>query len=186
MDTIKSIYFVSNNKINNYLNRENEKQVPERQRDNVIIIDKIYYFFSDPTHIIDNIYLGNGNNAANFSSLENNNIQVIVNITSELDNYFENLNKFIYYKFPLLDEKNNNISEYFKKFINVYETNENKNILIHCYMGASRSACLVLLYLIYKKNMTFDEANNFLIKKRTIVNINKDFIIKLKNFLNIN
>jgi protein-tyrosine phosphatase len=185
MDILKSIYYVSNDKIINYLNRTNKKDTPERQRNDVLLTDKIYYFFSEPTHIIDNIYLGNGNNAANLSSLENNNIEVIINITSELENYYNDNSKFTYYKFSILDEKKNKISDYFNNFINTYNKHRDKNILIHCYMGASRSACLVLLYLIYEKKMSFEDANNFLKEKRTIVNINIEFISELKKFLNI-
>ena len=184
MDLIKSIIYVSNNKFGWYISRDDAKITPKRYRDDVSIYDKIYYFFSEPTHIIDNIYLGNGYNAANYSSLKNNKIDIIINATSELDNYYEYLNEFNYYKFNVLDEKDKDISLYFNDFIEVINKNPNKNILIHCYMGASRSACFVLLYLIKFKNMSYDYAMKYLIGKRTMVNINTNFLTQLNTFLN--
>jgi protein-tyrosine phosphatase len=44
------------------------------------------------------------------------------------------------------------------------------NILIHCYMGASRSASIVIYYLMKSKNYDFDEALDYIIKKRPHVN----------------
>ena len=57
MDLLKSIIYVSNNKLGWYISRDDAKITPKRYRDDVSIYDKIYYFFSEPTHIIDNIYL---------------------------------------------------------------------------------------------------------------------------------
>jgi len=49
-------------------------------------------------------------------------------------------------------------------------------------MGSSRSAIMVLLYLIHIKNMTLKNSITFLKKKRDIININVDFIDQLKKF----
>lgn len=182
MEYFKSLYSVGINKFNYHFYREDEKKRPTRIFEEDNLFKKINsYFLSEPTHIIDNIYLGNGNNAANMDTLNKFKINIIINVTQELDNYFED--KFEYYKFELLDEKDNDISNYFEDCLNIYQNNLNKNILIHCFMGSSRSAIMVLLYLIKIKNISFDDSIDFLKKKRDIVNINIEFIEQLKKFL---
>lgn len=182
MEYIKSMFLVGYDKVNFHLNRLDYKISPERESEESNLLNKINYFmFSEPTLIIDKIYLGNGNNAANLNTLEKHNINVIINVTSELDNYFEN--DFTYYKFELLDEKDNDMKQYFSKFLEIINNHKEDNILIHCFMGSSRSAILVLLYLIKIKNMNLEDSLKFLKQKRDIVNINVLFIEQLKEFL---
>lgn len=182
MEYLKSLYSVGSNKFNYHFYREDEKKSPKRIFDEDNMFKKFSsYFLSEPTHIIDNIYLGNGNNAANINTLNQFNINIIINVTTELDNYFED--QFEYYKFELLDEKNNDISNYFENCLNIFKNNMDKNILIHCFMGSSRSAIMVLLYLNKIKNMSIDDSLIFLKDKRDIVNINVEFINQLKKFL---
>jgi protein-tyrosine phosphatase len=50
-------------------------------------------------------------------------------------------------------------------------------------MGSSRSAILVIYYLIKKYQMSMDEALHFLKEKRSIVNINNNFIKDVKKCL---
>jgi protein-tyrosine phosphatase len=182
MEYFKSMFLVGYDKVNFHLNRLDYKISPERESEESNLLSKINYFmFSEPTLIIDKIYLGNGNNAANLNTLEKHNINVIINVTSELDNYFEN--DFTYYKFELLDEKENDMKQYFSKFLEIIKNHKEDNILIHCFMGSSRSAIIVLLYLIKIKNMNFEDSLILLKQKRDIVNINVLFIEQLKEFL---
>ena len=48
--------------------------------------------------------------------------------------------------------------------------NRGKNILIHCFMGASRSASVVIYYLMKKYNYGLNEAVMFCKNKRELVN----------------
>ena len=129
MEYIKSLYSVGNNKFNYHFYREDEKKSPIRLFEEDNIFKKINsYFLSEPTLIIDNIYLGNGNNAANINTLNKYNIDIVINVTQELDNYFED--QFEYHKFELLDEKKNNISNYFDRCLNIFQNNTNDKTLI--------------------------------------------------------
>lgn len=182
MEFFKSLCLVGINKFNYHFNRESKKLKPERIYEEDDYIKKLNsYLFSEPDHIIDNIYLGNGNNAANINTINKYDIKFIINVTQELDNYFEPDIK--YFKCELLDEKENNISNFFPKIIEIFNKNKENNILIHCFMGSSRSAVMVLLYLIKFKNMTLEDSLKFLKKKRDIININKEFINQLKLYL---
>ena len=105
------------------------------------------FYFSSPTHIIDNIYLGNVLNASNDSILDKLNISKIINITEEVPNYFGDIenypniynDKINYYNIRIKDVNLGNITEQFKETINFFEQNKEKNIFIHCFMGAVRS-----------------------------------------------
>ena len=53
------------------------------------------------------------------------------------------------------------------------------NVLVHCVVGASRSATIILAYLITKKKITLQQALAYLIDIRPIVNPNCGFIVQL-------
>ena len=74
------------------------------------------------------------------------------------------------------EEDLDNIIEFIKK--------NNDNVLIHCMMGRSRSATVILYYLIKIHNMNLDDAIEYLISKRYVVNPSIKFINNLKNILN--
>ena len=153
------------------------------------IVTKIYTHFynlsAPPNEIIDNIYLGNGYNAANLDTLQLNNIQYIINATSEIPNYFENSSEksITYMKIPISDIKGSSIVQYLDKSYD-FITHANDigvgNILIHCYMGSSRSAAVVIYYIMKMHNKSLQEAMEFVKKKRDIVNINTCFLDELE------
>ncbi len=57
-----------------------------------------------------------------------------------------------------------------RTYDDVLQCQENGNVLIHCYMGASRSASVVIYYLMRRHGYTFDDALEFLRNKRSVVN----------------
>lgn len=186
INNIDAMFKVGKDKLYSYLFVEEHNDV-ERIKGNTTITTNIMNLFSfnEPDYIIDNIYLGNSYNAANYKQLHKYNIKAIINVTSEISNYFEDTDDIDYIKFNILDENGKNIDIYFNTFLKFVEEHKNNNILVHCFMGASRSASLVLLYLIKKKNMEFEEALHFLCEKRKYVNINTTFISQIKKYLEI-
>ena len=150
----------------------------ERQYPRPSIKDAIYSIFENPSHIIDNIYLGNAYNAANYEILKEMDIDCIINITNNIPNYYEDYFEYITYR--IKDNNHHSIKEFLIDSFNFINRNKNKKILVHCYAGSSRSASIVLYYLIKNYNMTFDDANTFLKEKRSIVNINTTFIKDIK------
>jgi len=142
-------------------------------------------FLSNPTHIIDNIYLGSAYNAADYNWLKINNIGLIINVTNEISNYYPN--NFEYLQFKISDDHTTHITELVisgLEKIKEYTERENKNILIHCFMGSSRSVSLVIYYLMKEKNMTIEESIKFIKFKRYMVNPSKVFIDDLISLTN--
>ena len=155
--------------------------------------DELSHFFGNPTHIIDNIYLGSAFNAASYECLNSLNIKVIFNITKEISNYYPD--DFIYLRYNIYDNNKNSIGKYLEKAfsdIKHHQRNTEGNILVHCYMGASRSASVIIYYLMKtQKNkngdqLSFDEALDFIKEKRAIVNptfrFTKDLAKSMINF----
>jgi len=92
---------------------------------------------------------------------------------------------------PLYDNESENIYQYFDKSFSFIEENisNNNNVLVHCEMGISRSATLVIHYILkklYMSNNTFQDhisvlnaAINIVKSKRPIINPNNGFIKQL-------
>jgi hypothetical protein len=142
------------------------------------IINQYYFFFSSPTHIIDNIYLGSAFNAASYYTLINLQIKKIINVTQEITPYFNN--DFEYKIYKLYDNNHDDISTYLEDSY-TYINNTTDNVLVHCYMGSSRSATIVIYYLMKKYNMTLEESIKFVKEKRNIVNLTTKFKSELEN-----
>ena len=140
--------------------------VIRQEIDNDWKLTKIINFFNELIHIIDNIYIGNAYNAANYQSLENLNIKLIVNVTKEIQNYFPE--NFDYYNIEILDSNKESLKTKFTdviEHINTKKLTENDNILVHCYMGCSRSAAVIAAYIL-NKDYNLDETIELLKEKK--------------------
>ena len=141
---------------------------------------------NDYSEILENfLYLGNYKIANDISRLNKIGIEYIINLCQDICNNI-NDKKIKFLSFNMKDSTKENIECIFYKcfdFINKCKS-ENKKILIHCYQGISRSACLVTAYLIFSKKIDSDKAFNFVQKKRKIANPNLGFFFQLNVFYN--
>lgn len=144
---------------------------------------KLVRFFSKPTHIVDNIYLGSAYNAASYYALKDIDIGLVLNVTNEISQYYPN--HFEYKQYNLYDNNNDTIKIHLRNSYNeikkFQKNSPDKNIFIHCFMGASRSASIIIYYLMKThksangQRMTFEEALEYIKNKRDIVNISNKF-----------
>ncbi len=173
----KSIDYIQN--INN--KTKTNRVSPSR---NTNFIKTLYNLTYTSTEIIDRIYLGNAFNAKDFNQLKQNNIGMIVNVSEEIPNYY--LEDFMYTRIPIRDYNESSILEYLDititKIHKYLEDNPDKNVFIHCFMGSSRSASVVISYLIKYNQMRYDDAYEFTKSKRPIVNLNVSFREQLIKF----
>ena len=141
---------------------------------------------NDYSEILENfLYLGNYKIANDISRLNKIGIEYIINLCQDICNNI-NDKKIKFLSFNMKDSTKENIECIFYMcfdFINKCKS-ENKKILIHCYQGISRSACLVTAYLIFSKKIDSDKAFNFVQKKRKIANPNLGFFFQLNVFYN--
>ena len=170
-DTLRDYSDVIN--VEEYTDENKNKRVFKKNG----IYEEYSWFFGKPSHIIDNIYLGSAFNAASYYDLKENNIKVILNVTKEISEYYPD--NFAYFHYDIYDNNVESIGDYLEKAyhdIKKYQSEYDGNILIHCYMGASRSATILLYYLMKEMKredglpITHKEALEYLKSKRPVVN----------------
>ena len=124
-----------------------------KQFNNTTLIDELPYH-----KITNNIFLGNINCASNIDFLLSNNISHILNVTSNIPNYF---NQFEYLNIPInTNNLDNNLDHFFNKSNSFLSDiiNNNKKVLIHCKYGHTRSALFLTIFLIYYYHLTPEQA----------------------------
>ena len=147
-------------------------------------LGSLYDLTYDSTLIVDQLYLGNSCNARNYYELENNKVGLIINSSPCISNYFQN--EFEYYNVKVEDISGADIlchlDNTVKKMHEFIENNPQKSVFVHCFMGSSRSATIIIAYLMKYHNYNLRDALNFVKEKREVVNLNQDFFKQLSEF----
>lgn len=125
--------------------------------------------------ITDTLYLSDSVVARNYDELKKLGIKQILTIGAELEPHKHPDFDAIHIK--IHDCHTVDISKYFNT---AFEFIRRAPTLVHCYAGISRSATLVISYLMREKNMSYSEALEYCIKARPVVNPNQGFVNKLK------
>ena len=142
------------------------------------IITKLCQFRIIPPYnqIIDNLWLGNFISSLDEKFLVDNNIKLIINLSKNLKfiTRSENLKNITFYRIPIQDNLSQESDEgLIKSFNNAYRLidkhlSNKQGVLIHCKAGMQRSATLVALYLMKKRNINFNQAKKLIVSKRFI------------------
>lgn len=149
--------------------------------------------------ITNNIWLGNKYAASDNEFIQKNNIKRIINVTSNIENNkYKNIK---YFRVPLdtvkiINKKNkfnpiiiDNINfDIYCKICNIFieeGINNGENILIHCKKGHTRSAIILLNYLMYKyKNIPEKEIIKYIQNNRNNTLKNYTYIVYLNEISN--
>jgi len=136
----------------------------------------------EASKVYTNVFIGNFGSASNLEMLKQNEIKNIVVAAYGLWDMFPG--KFNYKRVDVVDSEYDSLSPHFEeisKFIYEAAVLRKENVLIHCVAGVSRSAALVIAYLILQHNMCFDEAVGQVKKWRPQINPNDKFCRELRN-----
>ena len=129
------------------------------------------------TEIIEGLYLGNIHDSENLDALKKANIKYILNVTSDIPDYF--LTDFEYYKISIKDIPTYDPvflkQMYIDSSLYIDDKLPKGNVFVHCFAGVSRSASVIIAYLILKKGFLYPQAYEFVRKKRNIINPNPGF-----------
>jgi len=138
---------------------------------------KYKYFFSNATDIVPSLFLGSSFNAYDIYFLRKKRINVIINVTDEITNFYETDDSFTYYRFPIRDNNLDEINTILNESYNVidHHLKNGDKILVHCYMGASRSASVVLYYMMKKYKISYRKALQIVKTLRPVVNLTEKF-----------
>ena len=143
--------------------------------------------------IIPGLWLGNIEAAKNREFMKNNNIKLIINCSNDIPNYFNNYINTI--RVPvddsLMDKDFVIMSKYIPTIIEIIYDNlyRGNSVLVHCYAGMQRSACIVCAFLMYYFHINTYEAVIYIKSKRNIaftpyINFLKSLIIFQKHIDN--
>ena len=135
----------------------------------------------DITRIEDHIWLGNSFASLNIKDLKEKGITKILTVMDGQPYFYNNNHDGFKHKIiEVMDVCNQNIIQYFGECLNFIKGNE--NILVHCSGGISRSATIVIAYIMWKYKMKYEEAFQFVKNKRSVVWPNPGFKEQLKVF----
>ena len=138
---------------------------------------------------IGGLWLGDVGAAENLKKLEVSNINCVLTILSGFQNIMDCLVKkykanSIQHKFiEAEDNTKTDITIYIDECLD-YITNGLKsgNVLVHCFGGASRSASMVIAYLMKTQNLSFEESQAFVKAKRKRIGPSDHFSSLLKDW----
>lgn len=120
--------------------------------------------------------------AQNRNILKENNITHILNVTTNVENKFES--ELVYknikiYDLPSTDLKSH-FSDSFEFIDNAIKNSVNNNVLVHCNVGVSRSASLVIAFLLQKRIfINYKSAYNYVKERRPKIMPNDGFVKQL-------
>jgi Leucine-rich repeat (LRR) protein len=132
-----------------------------------------------PTKITDNIYLGCMQAALNKKGLKALGITHILNAANPVITYER---KFTYLVLGMRDHSFENLLCKVPQATGFMEEaiSNGGKVLVHCMAGVSRSASMVIAYLMTRENMSYNEAFDMVKQKRSCINPNEGFKAQLK------
>lgn len=132
------------------------------------------------------LYLGGDEVAKSKKILREKRITHVLNAAHAVcENYHEGDEDFEYVRpMDLADDASESIGHFLLQAIADIERvrESGGKILVHCHLGASRSATLVIAYLMWYDKLSSAEALKLVKAKRSIVQPNLGFILQLKDF----
>lgn len=138
------------------------------------------------------LYLSGSTGAENLSQLLELGITHILNITDLIPNYHENeiddtgKALFTYMNIAIPDCGSIPITDYFPsafEFINsALSSNPPGRVLVHCFAGKSRSASIVIGYVMQRNGWSFSKAFEYVQSRREVVDPNFGFCAQLLDY----
>ena len=119
-----------------------------------------------------NLWLGDYRASLDKDFIKRHNIKLVINLSKNLN--FVDLDDVEKYRVPIHDNRSHesdvgmisHFPEVYKKIDSYLKLN--KGVLVHCRAGMQRSATVVALYLMKKRNLDFENAKKYIRSKRCI------------------
>ena len=138
------------------------------------------FTFNDMDEITPKLYLGNSTSSADIPKLKQLGIKKILSIMDFGVPSYNKEDNFIHKVIGIPDVLTQNIIQYFGECLNFIKGEE--KVLVHCMAGASRSATIVIAYLMWTEKMPYNKALDFVREKRFIIYPNPGFRNQLQIF----
>ncbi|KAL0994108.1 hypothetical protein UPYG_G00117850 [Umbra pygmaea] len=130
------------------------------------------------------LFLGNERDAQDLDLLLRLNIGYVVNVTTHLPLYHLGSGLVRYKRLPATDNSKQNLRQYFEEVFEFIEEAHQggRGVLVHCQAGVSRSATIVIAYLMKHTLMTMTDAYKYVRGRRPVVSPNLNFMGQLLEF----
>lgn len=130
-----------------------------------------------PSHL----FLGSWHAARNLEELKTKKVKYIVNCTKEVENFYEGTSQFAYVRLGLDDSFFEDSTRAFEVAFQIIERarKEKAAVLVHCQAGISRSATVVMAYLMEYKGMSLRQAFFHIKDRRPQISPNASFMTQL-------
>ena len=144
---------------------------------------------SEPSSIESRLLLGNAASAANLSVLRRHRVTHVVNATANLPNHFESMGGAgapSYLRVPVDDSLEADLLKHLDAAVEwiadaLSDPFATGKVLVHCQQGVSRSATLVIAFLIRKRGLSL-EAARARVHERRWTRPNEAFLSQLKSY----
>jgi len=135
--------------------------------------------FEPPDEILPKIFLGPENSAIDLSYLQDHKFSHILIVGNHMEPKFPN--DIIYHVVDIDDNPDENIAQYFDECFSFIDSRE-RNILIHCASGISRSGSIVTAYVMKTQSKSYDDALKLVRSRRSVVHPNSGFQKQLREY----
>ncbi|CAK91959.1 unnamed protein product (macronuclear) [Paramecium tetraurelia] len=128
------------------------------------------------------LWLGDYTAAQDKPTLDKKGIRTVLTVACQLNIKYndQNMNHKIY---SILDSEQANVAQFFDdSFYHIKNGLKSGSVLVHCAAGVSRSASIVIAYLMRNKGWTYSEAFSHVKSKRFVICPNSGFQRQLKLF----
>lgn len=137
----------------------------------------------EPTDELGGLYLGNYEAASDVSLLRRNKISAVLTVAAGTGLHYNSESISNHELIPAMDVDYYDMTKHFDRcFDFIDKCRKSTSVLVHCWAGVSRSATIIIAYLMKKYEFNFDESLNFVKKKRKQIYPNPGFIRQLRNF----
>ncbi|XP_067942079.1 dual specificity protein phosphatase 12-like [Watersipora subatra] len=128
--------------------------------------------------VLEHLYLGSFDDVMKHIELSENHVHVQAVLTVDLKPLnCEVSAQFCYKHIPILDMENENLLVHLDDAVSFMDNHrlDNKDVIVHCTAGQSRSAAVVIAYLMWKLQMDYKDSFEYLKKLKPDIRPNRGF-----------
>jgi protein-tyrosine phosphatase len=134
--------------------------------------------------ILPNLYISDMHFAQNKEIISALSISAVINLAPDVaKNAFELEPNFAYLTLYIQDNSTTDIAKYFavtRNFIDKYINS--RGVLVHCAAGISRSATIIIAYVMKTLHLSFQSAFSFVQDRHPIADPNLNFLLQLMQY----
>lgn len=136
------------------------------------------------SEIIPQLYIGNKSSASDEHLIDSLGIKFILNVTKDHPNYFEHRPDLVYKQISVNDSSQEDIGAHFEEALWFIDEGrkQGKGILVHCQAGISRSATIVIAFLMKYEMLSLNDAYKLVKEKRPVISPNLNFMGSLLKY----